>query len=512
MLTPASPSTPDSVINNADFQKYGILPKAAQFLGISKFGQGLATAGLETTGQGNQGLDSEAAAAKQLSDIMQKYPPGSPERKAAIAKYQQLYAGGVPSQTEIDPGTQLSDKEVLGSAGNVALDAMSGGSLTSGAEFGGTVATKTPGLMDALNTGVQTINKVVAPLDEATTAGRVGNAAIKGAEFGAAQGVTQGMNDNKSAADIATQAGTTSLLSGILSGGIQGGTELAKYLTSPAVSETLYNRAIGVDKKTALADRSPAASMIEQGKFGTAQSLANDAQSTIDATNKQISQIVASDTTKHDSAALIEQIRTQLTKQYGDTLGPEGVQQLMDALPVAKLKNNPELTTAELNSLRQKIDSDFIGNGKWLSINQDPVKISAYKTAANVLRQTVQGQDERLPGLYDTLSNAITARNSLNNEMAKPHALTHMLEMMTAIGGGGAELAQGHPAGAAAALGGAALFHAGNSTLGQTAAAVGLDKAHQALENPGLINKAGQTVGRILGRRAASQVTSQKSK
>ncbi len=207
MLTPASPSTPDSVINNADFQKYGILPKAAQFLGISKFGQGLATAGLETTGQGNQGLDSEAAAAKQLSDIMQKYPPGSPERKAAIAKYQQLYAGGVPSQTEIDPGTQLSDKEVLGSAGNVALDAMSGGSLTSGAEFGGTVATKTPGLMDALNTGVQTINKVVAPLDEATTAGRVGNAAIKGAEFGAAQGVTQGMNDNKSAADIATQAG-----------------------------------------------------------------------------------------------------------------------------------------------------------------------------------------------------------------------------------------------------------------------------------------------------------------
>lgn len=102
---------------------------AASVLGIQKAGAGLATAGLEATGQGNQGGDSEAAAAKQLSDIMAKYPVGSPERKAAVAKYQQLYSGGVPSQAEIDPGTQLSNKEVLGSFGNVALDVVSAGSL-----------------------------------------------------------------------------------------------------------------------------------------------------------------------------------------------------------------------------------------------------------------------------------------------------------------------------------------------------------------------------------------------
>ena len=244
--------------------------------------------------------------------------------------------------------------------------------------------------------------------------------------------------------------------------------------------------------------------MIEQGKVGTASSLANDAQKTIDATNGQINQVLANDTTKHDTASLIEQMRTQLTQKYGDTLGPEGVQTLMDQLPIAKMKNNPELTTKELNVLRQKIDSDFIGNGKWLSVNQDPVKISAYKTAADVLRQTVQGQDKRLPGLFDTMSNSITARNSLDNEIAKPHALSYMLDILAGLNAGGQAMMHGDLKAAGAGLGGAAMFHAANSTLGQTAAAVGLNKANQALENPGIISKAGQAVGRILGRRAVA--------
>jgi NAD(P)H-hydrate repair Nnr-like enzyme with NAD(P)H-hydrate epimerase domain len=502
-LAPPATPTPDSVINNANTKQYGFAPKAAQFLGISKLGQGLATAGLTVTGQGNQGGDAEAAAAHQLSAIMAKYPVGSPERKTAIQNYQNLYKGGVPTQAQIDPGTQLSTKEVLGSAGNLALDAMSGGTL-SGA---GTTA---PALVSATNV----IDKAVAPIEATGVAGRIGNAAIKGAEFGAAQGVTQGANQNLNAGDIAKQAGTTSLLTGVLSGGIQGATELAKYLTSPAVSESLYNRAIGIDKKTALAGRSPAAGMIEQGKVGTATGLLNDAQKTIDATNSQIQDVLASDTTKHNTGDLIEQMRAQISNQYKDTLGPEGVQSLMDSLPIAKMKNNPELTTAELNGLRQQIDSNFIGNGKWLSnpLNSDPVKVSSYKTAADVLRQTVQGQDARLPGLYDTLSQSITARNALDSELAKPHALTHMLELLTGVGAGGEALLHGDPRAAAGALGAMGVFHAANSTLGQTAAAVTLDKANQALANPGLIAKASQAVGTILGRRAIANTTSPKAR
>jgi hypothetical protein len=484
----------------------------SDFLGTSKFGLGMATAALTASGQGNQSGDAEGAAAHQLSAIMAKYPIGSPERKAAVQNYMNLYKGGVTTQAQIDPGTQLSDKEVLGSAGNVALDVMGGGELTSGAEFGGTIATKAPALMDALNTGTQVINKVVAPIEAAGAGGRIANAFIKGGEFGLAQGVTQGANNNESAPDIAKSAAKGSLLNSILSGGVQGATELGKYLTSPAVSESLYNRAIGIDKKTALADRSPSASMIEQGKVGTATGLMNDAQKTIDATNGQIKQVLANDTTQHDTAGLIEQMRAQLTQKYGDTLGPEGVQALMDQLPIAKMKSNSTLTTPELNSLRQKIDSDFIGNGKWLSINQDPVKISAFKTAADVLRQTVQGQDARLPGLYDTLSQSITARNALDSQLAKPHALAHMLEIMTGLGGAGEALMTHNPSAAAAGLGSAALFHAGNSTLGQTAGAVGLNKANQALENPGLASKITQTVGRVLGRRAVANTTSSKSR
>jgi hypothetical protein len=492
------PPTP----NNPQFT--GLLPgqttmgyTASKFLGIDKLGQGLATAGRVASGAVNQTGDQEAAAAQQLAIIMARYPVGSPERKTAVQNYLNLYKGGVSSQAQIDPGTQLSNKETLGSAGNLALDVAGSGTLT------GAGTTAAP-LVKAANV----IDKIVAPINATGAGGRIANAAIKGAEFGAAQGVTQGMNQNQSGTNIEKQAGMTSLLTGILSGGVQGASEFAKYLTSPAVSQSLYNRAIGVDKKTALADRSPSAGMIEQGKFGTATNLMNDAQKSIDATNSQIKDVLASDTTKHNTSDLIEQMRAQISKQYGDTLGPEGVQSLMDTLPIAKMKNNPELTTAELNGLRQKIDSDFIGNSKWLAINQDPVKISSYKTAANVLRQTVQGQDVRLPGLYDTLSQSITARNALDSQLAKPHALTHMLELLAGLGTGGTALLHGDPAAAAAAMGAMGVFHLANSTLGQTAGAVALNKVNQALETPGVLT----ALGSIISRRAIANTTSPKAR
>ena len=95
-------------------------------LGIQKAGQGMATAVREFTGGGNEEGDAQGQALQQLSAIMAKYPVGSPAREAAIAQYQQLYQGGVPTEAEIDPGTALSNKEVLGSFGNVGLLALSG--------------------------------------------------------------------------------------------------------------------------------------------------------------------------------------------------------------------------------------------------------------------------------------------------------------------------------------------------------------------------------------------------
>jgi hypothetical protein len=409
-------------------------------------------------------------------------------------------APSAPTGADIDPGTALSDKKVIGSFANVGLDVLSGGSLSGEGALGG-AASK--------------INAVVAPLSEESTLGRIGNKVIQGAAFGAAQGAAQGATDDKSGTDMAKQAGVNSVLGGVLGGTIQGAGELFKYLTSPEVSESLYNKAIGIDKKTQLADRSPAASMIEQGKVGSKSGLAADAQKTIDATNGQINDILTNQSgTSTASKAietkpLVDQMRAKLTAQYGDTLGADGVSKLMEDLPIAKLHVNDTLTPAELNSLRQKIDTDFVGNGKWLNVNQDPVKISAFKTAANVLRQTVQSQDERLPGLFDQMSDSITARNALDAELAKPHALTSMLELLGAIGAGGTAISHGVSPLEAVGTGAAAYAaeKAAKSTPVQTAAAVGLDRLGKAAVDNGTAVQAAKAVGRIATRRATAKAS-----
>lgn len=121
------PSISPSGIPTQDPTHSSFMEKLSGLLGVEKFGQGLATAGRVATGSINKTGDQEAEAVKQLNAIMGKYPPGSPERKRAMDQYHQTYAGGVPTQAEIDPGSALSNKEVLGSAANVALNVAAAG-------------------------------------------------------------------------------------------------------------------------------------------------------------------------------------------------------------------------------------------------------------------------------------------------------------------------------------------------------------------------------------------------
>ncbi len=99
-----------------------ILQKAAGFLDIEKAGQGIASSIRQLTGDNNQSGNEEAAAAQQQSDIMKKYAPGTTQRKDALSKFNKIYEGGIATQAEIDPGSALSNKEVLGSFGSLALN------------------------------------------------------------------------------------------------------------------------------------------------------------------------------------------------------------------------------------------------------------------------------------------------------------------------------------------------------------------------------------------------------
>jgi len=118
------------------------LQKTAGFLGVEKFGQGIASAirvaqgsgdvvprtggvkksGLLSGGDINQTGNEESQAMLQQAEILKRTAPGSEERRRLLSQFNKIYQGGISTQAQIDPGTALSNREVIGSAGNVALN------------------------------------------------------------------------------------------------------------------------------------------------------------------------------------------------------------------------------------------------------------------------------------------------------------------------------------------------------------------------------------------------------
>jgi hypothetical protein len=143
-----TPPTPDSVINNANTKQSGVAPKIAQTLGISKFGQGIATAGRVASGSINQTGDENAQSAKDttavtnaLHQLILKGVPANDLRRLQLVNYLKNTQGDQnQTQAQIDPGTQLSNKEVLGSAANTALLATAPGLPSGGSTLAGKVA------------------------------------------------------------------------------------------------------------------------------------------------------------------------------------------------------------------------------------------------------------------------------------------------------------------------------------------------------------------------------------
>ncbi len=197
----------------------GILQKTAKFLGIDKFGQGLASTGRVLSGhvsddiQNQQNVSSmnqkvlyalqketDPAKRQHLQEFMQRQNFGNADTSVHT---QQDFAGANPQASQIDPGLNLTNKQVLGSAANVALNV-----ATPGAFKGSTAA-------------------VIAK-----------NAALGGA-FGAASGLEK----NRSAGGI---VGST--LGGAAIGGAVGAVGLmakaAKEFVGNAVPEWMMNKAV----------------------------------------------------------------------------------------------------------------------------------------------------------------------------------------------------------------------------------------------------------------------------
>lgn len=92
----------------------GILQKAAGFLGIDKFGKGLASAGRVisgTTGQERQIQQQADASVQKL--VYAARQETNPEKKTRLLQMANKLSSGTVAENQIDPGLNLTNKEIL---------------------------------------------------------------------------------------------------------------------------------------------------------------------------------------------------------------------------------------------------------------------------------------------------------------------------------------------------------------------------------------------------------------
>lgn len=198
----------------------GALRKVGDFLGISKFGQGIATAARNLTG----GVDSDIERQNQSTERANKLIYAAKQEKdpAKRAKLLELAKGMTADSTaanEIDEGLNLTNREILGSAANVGLNI-----LTPGAFRGSKAA-------------------IVA----------------KNAALGAGFGTASGLEKNRSASGVLGSATGGAIIGG-LTGLVGIGAKATKEFLGAKVPEWMMNKAI----KPALQD------LKKNVKYGTA--------------------------------------------------------------------------------------------------------------------------------------------------------------------------------------------------------------------------------------------------
>ena len=156
--------------------------KVAQATGMAKFGQGIAAAGRVLTGGVNRDIATQQAGDAKVQELITAARKQTdPVKKRRLLEMANKLGGSVSAE-QIDPNLQLTNKEVLGSAGNVALNLATVGGLSNAGRLGN-VATG--------------INKVASLGMEGGRVAKTANLAVKGAALGYASDVAGKANQNK---------------------------------------------------------------------------------------------------------------------------------------------------------------------------------------------------------------------------------------------------------------------------------------------------------------------------
>lgn len=431
----------------------GILQKTGNFLGISKFGQGLASAGRVLSGQVEKDIEAQERDTEQVNKILYAAKQEKdPTKRTKLLNIAKGIASSSTSAMDIDPGLNLSNKEVLGSGANIILNI-----ATPGAFKGGKAAI-------------------------------VGKNALLGAGFGTASGLEK----NRSAGGIAGSTVGGALVGGAI-GGLAVGARALREFTTTATPKWLMEKAVKPTldesrKFIKYGQKSLGEELLAEGVKGSPQRLLEIADSKLASLEDELQGVI-----NHPSLSEVRILREKLLPYAKDLIeakaGTPGlggdmqrIKGVFDSIP-------EQLTLSEANQMKRRIYNELRDVSYKLDAKLG-VKAKALKIIAKGLKQEIEEAvggtivkeiNQRL-SLYGRLEGRIVdqlARNMRNNSFGLTDAI------LTAGG-----VATMNPLGILSALGASGLKHAGGSTLVRTSVAQGLNK----LKNVGG-GKVGQTIG-----------------
>lgn len=202
---------------------------------------------------------------------------------------------------------------------------------------------------------------------------------------GGAESLAEG-NDLKTAAIDSFKSGLTGAAIG---GAVKVAGNAVQKVTQNA-PDHLYNNSLKVLQKIKTAGKSPADFLKQEGVWGNLGTFKKAAQEGMAAENAAIKAKVA----KLSGGATYNEIRksaiTSLKGQLGNLYSDKQIAQMVDDVPVAKLKQGKIVNWNTLDDVRSSLGS-LIGDGKWLSANPtEKVKASqaVYRAMAGLLQKT----------------------------------------------------------------------------------------------------------------------------
>lgn len=372
-----------------------LLGEIADITGGGELSKGYA----QVLGGGADALSKSGGQLTQnVSDLIneaKKFPVGNPRRTQLLEQAKQI-SGQLGQQAKQFLTEIPTNKQVIGSA----------------VQLGTTIG--------AAGLGAPTAK---------TALGRIGQTAGQLGGLGAVAGGAEAYKQNAPVIKGALAGGATGAALGGAGSAIA---ELAHYLTSSGVTEGLYNKVLGIPKKVIERGKSPSGMLLEEGIGGTKSGILKQAQTIATDSESQISKILQGNPTQISSKGVIEEIQSELQQKFQNSLSADEIKSIVDKLPINSLRTNAKLSISRLNALRSELDNSFLGNAKWL--NESSVeKTLALKTATNVMRNIVQKADKTLPNLFSRWSGAITTTRALRSELAKPHIMTNLLEILGSL-------------------------------------------------------------------------------